>query len=428
MKKTLFLTLGCKLNQVETDHLTERLSCQGVAVPVQKGDEEVEMVVINTCAVTDRAVAKSRHLIAETARRFPNAEIVAAGCLAQLAPEMLAKMERVKYVVGTSARFDTEWWRQQDDGTLITVDDPSESPVMTSVGTSMRNRPRLKIQDGCDQFCTYCIIPSLRGKPRSVPENKVIEVAGRLIERGAAEIVLTGVRIGSYGSDLTDGSCLADLLQRLTELPGDARFRLGSLEPWEVNGRIVDLVVNHPRVCRHLHVPMQHTHPAVLERMGRPVLGDAIHLLRDAVSSEPELALGTDIIIGFPGETEDEFASLLETVSSLPLAYIHQFTFSVRPGVPAAEFPGKLSDPLMKFRSDRFYRVNQEKRRQFAEKMIGGSFVAIPDRIVPGKEWVQGVTDNYLRLKLPVAKLSSDSPVRVTVAPHPIVGLVGTPC
>jgi len=426
MKKTVFLTLGCKLNQVETDHLMERLSQQGVAVPVKKGDSDTEMVVINTCAVTEKAAAKSRHLIAEAHRLYPNAEIIAAGCLAQLAPSVMAGLEGVHCVVGTSARWNTEWWKVESDTPSIFVDpNPSNVPVFSTTGSVNHSRPRLKIQDGCDQCCTYCIIPTLRGKPRSVELGKVMVYAQELIRLGALEIVLTGVRIGSYGADLVDVIGLPELINQLTQLNDITRWRLGSVEPWELDQTLVDIVLDNPQVCRHFHIPLQHTETTVLNRMGRPPLDDTLNLLKRAYTRCSELAVGIDLIVGFPGETESDFNRMLETVAQLPLAYIHQFRFSPRPGTPAEHYTDVITTQEMKHRAERLHSVNLAKREWFALKNRGSRLIAIPDNPRQGAQYVQAITDNYLRLKIPVKQTTTGKAITVRVESDSTGELIG---
>ncbi len=428
MLKAVYHTHGCKLNQSETAQISELLAARGIARPTGGDKPRPDLVFINTCAVTRKAAAKSRHTIARMARLYPDAVLVAAGCLAQLDPEMLAQIPGVNYVLGTSDRFKADWWKGKTEGhPIVAVNNNPSQLRPSSTGSSLgRTRPLLKIQDGCNHNCTYCIIPRLRGEQRSVPEDEVLSAARHLVKEGGSEIVLTGVRIGAWGSDLQAGTHLADLVRNLTEIPGLLRIRLGSIEPWELNDELINLVIAAEGVCPHLHIPLQHTHPAVLARMGRPPIDGALALLVEARRRRPDIAIGVDIIAGFPGETQVEYDRLVKVLNNLPISYLHPFSFSPRPGTPAERFPKPVPERVVKQRVARLIEIGRRKRTEFAASQTGLSRIVIPEQ--PNSSgWIHAVSDNYLRIHIPTGKARPGVPTLVRITHSIPQGLVGIP-
>ena len=404
MQKILFHTLGCKLNQAETAQIGSIFRTEGIVEVNHERIAKPHIVFINTCAVTERASAKSRHAISHLIRKYPDAIIIAAGCMAQHEPDKVATIQGVDYVLGTDDRFKIHWWQGKPSRPIIEVSsDPAAIQIRSVFNTLQRSRPFLKIQDGCDHRCTYCIIPRLRGNSRSVSVLDVIASAKRLIDLGAEEIVLTGVRIGSYGKDLPEECSLFDITQMLSELPGIRRIRLGSIEPWELEERLIELVANDPKICPHLHIPLQHTHRTILKLMERPPLGDVIEFMQKAKYINPNLAIGVDIIVGFPGETDSEFKCLMKDLTRLPLTYIHSFSFSARSGTVAAKLGDRVHTKVVKRRVATVIELAQKKKHDFAVSQAGRYCEAIPDRIKPGTHWVNAVTENYLKIQLPVS-------------------------
>ena len=416
MRKALFHTLGCKLNQAETVQVSELWLSEGIAEPIDKNLDKPEIVFVNSCCVTEKAAAKSRHAIARLARLYPEADIVAAGCLAQADPDNIAAITGVDYVIGTQARFSTEWLKADTNIPFVDISYSQRAPESAILHHSLnRSRPFLKIQDGCDHNCSYCIIPLLRGTSRSVERCDVLSEAKQLVSQGAFEIVLTGVRIGSWGQDLEEKNTLPDLLRSLTEISGLHRIRLGSIEPWELSEELVDFAVSNEKICPHLHVSLQHTHPLVLERMGRPKVSGTLRLLEEVKRINPDFAIGTDIIVGFPGESEEEFNRLHSDLVLLPLSYIHTFGFSRRPGTVAATLPQQLPTKLIKKRVAAVIKISNLKKYNFARSQVGKDREVIPDKTRSGRSWTQGITDNYLRLKITSNSITSHHPIIVKV-------------
>lgn len=414
LKRAFFTTLGCKLNQAETAQITEIMDAAGIVDNADPDNLDPRLVFINTCAVTEKAAAKSRHTVSRLAREYPDAVIVAGGCLAQHDPQSLLEIKGVNYVVGTAERFSTDWWVGKKKEPILAVGkNPACADPVSFAGWYERSRPMLKIQDGCDQGCTYCVVPNLRGKSRSVPLDLVLAAMVELLRVGAYEIVLTGVRIGSWGRDLKNGANLIDLVRELTALPGDFRIRLGSVEPWELNIELIDLVISHEKVCPHLHIPLQHTEKEVLAGMGRPEPAGAIQLLMEAKSRCPEMALGVDLIAGFPGETEDIFSSFAGKIRQLPLSYLHAFGFSPRRGTAAFEIPGKFPRSVVRERVGVLNEIREEKMYDFKISQVGRIMAVIPERQRADREWTLAVSENYIRMPVKPGGIRPGRPEKV---------------
>ncbi|NQT35334.1 MiaB/RimO family radical SAM methylthiotransferase [bacterium] len=417
MRRAYFTTLGCKLNQAETSQIAKLMAAEGIAIDGGKDVDSPEVIFVNTCAVTRKAAAKSRHTVSKLTRQHPDAIVIAAGCLAQADPQSLAKISGVDYVIGTDERFSFDWWISKPNAPIIKVDGDTSrlKPISANTGSG-RSRPFLKIQDGCDQNCTYCIIPSLRGRNRSVELESVLTSARQLVSGGAHEIVLTGVRIGSWGLDIGYGSGLAGLLKDISELPGSFRIRLGSIEPWELSVELMEQLINNAKVCPHLHIPLQHTVPRIVEAMGRPPLADTLDRLKSIREQNPHVALGLDIITGFPGETNADFNDLVDVIEDLPVTYLHVFSFSKRPGTIAAQMPDQILDRITKDRVKTLLEVGSRKKRQFIETQAGRILTVIPDR--PGKEqkWVRAVSENYIKVLVRSDEIDAGKPYRVRIA------------
>jgi len=409
-----FHTLGCKLNQAETGRIAKLLGDAGISREPLTLETRPYLIYVNSCAVTEKAATKSRHLISKLARDNRQAMIIVGGCLSQLDPLALARIPGVGYVLGTEERFTTDWWRGIPEQPIVAAGGIRDQnhPIQTAVDCR-RARPFLKIQDGCDQGCSYCIIPQLRGKPRSVPLNEVLNAARSLIDSGVYEIVLTGVRIGSWGRDLPEHHNLAFLLWKLLEIPGEYRIRLGSLEPWELDEELITLITTNDAVCPHLHIPIQHTSPAILELMGRPQIQGTIERLRQIGNDYPHLAIGADLIAGFPGETESDFNRLRSDLMRIPLAYSHIFGYSSRPGTRAPQLPNPVPHAEKKRRREILLEAGRRKRADFVRRQNGVILQAIPDADRKSKPWTPAVTENYLHLPIPSTLARPGKPTRI---------------
>lgn len=401
-------TQGCKLNQFESEQIREelvRLGC--VAAPA---DGPADITIINSCTVTSKTDRECRRLIRGARRGNPRAYVVVTGCYAQVSPEDLAAIPEADLVVGN-----------EDKGNLAELIREHTAERFTWPGLESRvlapcfNRGRmvdefaghtrafLKVQEGCNAACAYCIIPRARGRSRSVPLARVLEQARRLVDAGYPEMVLIGTHLGQYGQDLEDEIDLCGLIQRLADLPDLRRLRLSSIEPLEVPDRLIELVARHPKVCRHLHVPIQHGHSGVLRRMNRPY--DAAYardLLGRIHEADPGINVGSDVIVGFPGETEEEFESCREFLESAPLGYLHVFTYSPRKDTPAASMPDQI-DPRVKLARNHVLRdLSERKRGAFAASMVGQNLQVVFERPAEGHPGLMdGLSGNYLRVIAP---------------------------
>ncbi len=400
--KALFKTHGCKLNQAETSQIKEMMIRNGIIDSEELSNAPPEIIFINGCAVTQRAVSKSRHTITRMIRENPEAILIVAGCIAQAECESLRKIPGISYIIGTDQKYTNDWWVGKTNLTIVNVDRIKNSvPLAPALKSDERSRPFLKIQDGCDHCCTYCLIPKLRGSNKSIPLEMLLSSAESFVAYGSEEIVLTGVRIGSWGKDLPGKFDLVTLLNSLVTVKGLKRIRLGSLEPWELTDSLLEFVIQNPKICPHLHIPLQHLHSDILSKMGRPALKESLELIFRLRENYPDLALGTDIIAGFPGEKESEFKFLLNGLKDLPLTYMHAFTFSKRPGTRASIMPDQVSATEKKVRVTELIQLAEEKKAAFTQYQVGSVRKIIPDRPRSDRNWVAGVSENYLKVLIP---------------------------
>jgi threonylcarbamoyladenosine tRNA methylthiotransferase MtaB len=380
-------TLGCKLNQAETGLIARQLAEVGCRL-VSPADA-ADIYILNTCTVTHIADRKSRHRLRLARRRNPNALLVAIGCYPQRDKEELARIDGVGLAVGNGDKMRLVPLLREAGYLAKTAD--------TRLGGSpngLRNRALIKVQDGCDNFCTYCIVPLVRGRPRSLPADEIVSEAGARVAGGYKELVLTGTEIGCYSYD---GLNLAGLAGRILSETAVGRLRLTSLQPPEIAPELVALWRN-PRLCRHFHLSLQSGSDGVLKRMQRRYsAGDyqqAVSLIRSVV---PEAAITTDVIVGFPGETEDEFRESHSFCQELGFARIHVFPFSPRPGTEAARLLGKVSAAVKKQRSEQMLALAEASAGSFQQRFLGQTMPVLWEQRSKGGIW-SGLTDNYIRV------------------------------
>ena len=314
---------GCRVNQAEAFEWASALQERGWTLT----DEPAEsgLIIVNTCTLTARADRDVRKFIRRAGREHPGSRIVVTGCLAERAPGGLAGMPGVWKVISNREKAGLP--------AAILGIEGAPAPAAAPAPARFRARAFLKVQDGCDMACAFCVIPAVRGRSVSIPPATAVERAGRLARRGYAEIVLTGIRLCAYGRDLVPRSSLLDLLRAVGNLPGPFAVRLSSLDPRLMPGPLVDLLVSSPKIRPHFHLSLQHAAPRRLEAMGRASTPAGYESLLERLRrGRPEAALGADVIVGFPGETEAEFAFLADFIERSPLTYLHVFTYSPRPG------------------------------------------------------------------------------------------------
>ncbi|NLL42856.1 MAG: tRNA (N(6)-L-threonylcarbamoyladenosine(37)-C(2))-methylthiotransferase MtaB [Firmicutes bacterium] len=404
-KRLAVTTLGCKVNQYDTDSVVTQFLDAGYRVVDFQAAADVYL--INTCTVTNLGDRKSRQMIRRAHKKNPSAKIVVMGCMAQTTPEDVAALEGVSLVVGTDGRGriveEVEALEQGEQLSLVdNIFEVSDFEDLPSLDFSGRTRATLKIQDGCDQFCTYCRVPFARGPSRSRTPESVLKQAKQIVALGYKEIVLTGIHLGLYGADLDPPTTLAAISRKAADVPGLRRLRISSVDPHEITEDLLELVGDHPVVCRHMHIPLQSGSDAVLKRMKRNYSsGQFMDVVKSLRARVPEIAITTDIMVGFPGETEEDFLKTLELVREAEFSKIHVFQYSKRSGTAAARFPGQIPSREKEDRSKRLIHAGEALSERFHCSFIG----QIADVLVEQQQEGQahGHTDNYVKVSFPVS-------------------------
>ena len=401
MKRIGTMTLGCKVNHTETQAIEGLF--QSVGYEVVPFEEAAEVYLINTCSVTHLGERKSRQSIRRAIRKAPNATIVVTGCYAQSAPGEISGIEGVDLIVGTQDRHKLIGWveeQQQAKKQQIHVGDILAAREFEDLPAREEGRSRafFKVQEGCNQFCTYCIIPYTRGPLRSRSLEAVQREAENLSRQGFREVILTGIHLGAYGLDLPEKPSLADLTETVLKFFPTGRVRLGSLESVEVSPKLLNLIAENPRICRQLHLPLQSGTDKILKGMGRPYTVEKFReLLARIRENAPDIAVTTDIIIGFPGESETDFESTLEAVRGFGFSGIHVFPYSPRRGTPAAGFKEQVSEPEKRERVQRLQKLADEMSREFQRKFIGREVEVLWEE--PGEDGkISGWSSEYIRI------------------------------
>jgi threonylcarbamoyladenosine tRNA methylthiotransferase MtaB len=389
--------LGCRLNQAEIDTLARQFQQQGheiVADPAL-----ADRFVVNTCAVTQEATVSSRKLVRELHRANQDAEITVTGCYAHIAPDEIGVLPGVARVVDNLGK---DTLVEQITGVPVETFDHEPISRELPIGALGRTRAFVKVQDGCDNSCTFCITTVARGKGRSRSIAEVLDEIHYLAEVGYQEIVLTGVHLGSYGHDLGNSDGLRHLVETILARTSIPRVRLSSLEPWDLSPEFFDLWQD-PRLCRHLHLPLQSGCDATLRRMRRNTTRAEFRALVAAARARiPGLSITTDVIVGFPGETDDEFSASAAFVEEMDFAGLHVFRYSRRPGTPAARMKGHVSSEAKKQRSAHLRTLSAELERRFAERFQGQTLPVLWEQVIgsTGDGFVNvGYTDNYIRAR-----------------------------
>jgi len=415
MSKTIAIsTLGCKINQFESAAMTEALEKDGYRiVPFS---ECADVYLVNSCTVTAKTDAESRRLIRRAARQNPGARVVVTGCYAQLAGEDLLKMPGVNLILGNGEKRDiAEFLREISDEPKAVVSDiwqqkSGESAPLESFAE--HTRAFLQVQNGCDSRCAYCIVPFARGASRSVSPQEALEGMASFAAQGFREIVLTGIHLGAYGLDLTPASDLLGLIREAEERALVDRLRVGSVEPTEVSRELVEFMAASRMVCPHLHLPLQSGSDGVLSRMNRGYTTGFFRGVADSLcQAMPEICLGTDIIAGFPGETEQEFQETYCFLEELPLAYLHVFPFSPRPGTPAATMTPQLHSRVIKERAEALRALSEAKKSAYAARFVGKEL-----QVLVQKGGDKGLSRNYLTVAIEGNQVAVNSEVRVLIS------------
>lgn len=409
------VTFGCRVNQADSLRIEEDLRVRGGQ---EAPSAEADLVVINTCSVTATADQGARQTIRRIARENPSARIVATGCYATRCGDEIAALPNVVRVVRNDEKSDFiahvgPAFSPGDvhvgrDFSPADTDGPCGRPI--EPGIAGRTAFTLRVQTGCEERCSYCIIPSTRGASRSVAIAEVVRDVHRVADAGFKEVVVTGVHLGSYGRDLDEPSSLAALLRALDRIDRDVLFRVSSLEPMDCTSDVVDLVARSGRLLPHFHLPLQHASDRVLGLMQRPYTLAYYRRLVDTIRSQiPHASIGSDMIVGFPGESDEDFARNLEYLPVSPLTHVHVFPYSDRPGTPASSLPDKVHGAVVRERGLALRRIGAELTTRFHASQAG--------TVRPGLTLEDGslvVTDNYLKVRVPPGQ-PRNSRVRVRI-------------
>ena len=419
MKTVALHTLGCKLNFTETATLGRQFQSRGFRVV--ELSEPADVVVLNTCSVTERAERECRQLIRRARRISPAATIVVTGCFAQLRPAEIASIPGVDLVLGTEEKTrlleHLHGLKLGKHPAIAVTDVKSFGPdtaVASSAGFADRTRAFLKIQDGCDYHCSFCTIPGARGESRSVPVQEVLEEARRVAKDGYREIVLTGVNVGDYGRKI--GTSFLELLSRLAAPKLLKRIRVSSIEPNLLDEPLLEFWLSEPALCKHFHIPLQSGSDPVLRTMRRRYqkarYGDQVRRIK---SASPDAGIGADVLVGFPGETEKEYEETAMFLADLPISYLHVFPYSERPGTDAAGLGHSVPMRTRLERAERLRMLGVRKRGLFNASQVGTTQTVLVESIVDAHRRT-GLTGSYLRVEF------SDESVR----PNDIVEVVIT--
>ncbi|MBM2840819.1 MAG: 2-methylthioadenine synthetase, partial [Bacteroidetes bacterium] len=396
-------TLGCKLNFAETSMLGKQFVDRGFSV-VEFG-KPADVCVINTCSVTERANRECRQMVRKAVRTSGEPFVVVTGCYTQLEHEEVASIAGVDLVLGAREKFELfdhigglekKLYPHVFVSGIESVDNFGVS-YTTEVGD--RTRAFLKVQDGCDYNCSFCTIPLARGASRSQGVAECVAQAKELVTQGFKEITLTGVNVGDYGKHI--GSSLLQLLRELVHVNGLERIRISSIEPNLLTDEIIGFVASEPKMCNHFHIPLQSGCDEILRKMRRRYNTELYrNLIQRITKSIPECGIGVDVIVGFPGETEEHFQTTLRFIENLPVSYLHVFTYSERPDTPAAEFTPSV-EPRVRFKRNEILRaIGMKKKHEFYRKQIGKNVLVLAESSVEnGLRF--GFTDNYVRVELP---------------------------
>ncbi|MFA6456579.1 MAG: tRNA (N(6)-L-threonylcarbamoyladenosine(37)-C(2))-methylthiotransferase MtaB [Bacteroidota bacterium] len=401
--KASFYTLGCKLNYAETASLERQFKARGFdIVPFS---EQSDVCIINTCSVTERADREARQIVRRALRTSPEAFVAVVGCYAQLDPEVIASIDGVDMVLGASEKFRLFDFADSFDKfsspkvfvSLITS--VSDFGPAYSGGVDDRTRAFLKVQDGCDFNCSFCTIPLARGESRSQSIDACVTQTRELVTAGYKEIILTGVNVGDFGKN--NGTTFLALLKELNCVDGIERIRVSSIEPNLLNDELVDFWLASEKICNHFHIPLQNGTDEILRKMRRRYTSEyyqnLIHTIRQKA---PDAGIGVDVIVGFPGETEQLFEQNFAFIHELPVSYLHVFTYSERPNTPSVGFPGRVEPRIRYSHSDKLRILGQMKKSAFYQSQQGQVRPVLIEGTIE-ENMLSGYTDNYVRVRVP---------------------------
>ena len=402
MKRYKIITLGCKVNTYESESMAEQLDANGYCLA--KDDEKVDLVIINTCTVTSTSDQKSRQMIRKAIKNYPGAKILVTGCYSQMSSDFISTIDGVDIVIGNTKKSNIiELLTKKEEISSVLVDIQSGRNIkdyeeMKVTSYHENTRAYLKIQDGCNNFCSYCIIPYARGPLRSRKKEDVLNEAKDLVAKGFKEIVLTGIHTAAYGEDFENYSFF-NLLCDLVNIEGIKRIRISSIEETEINDDIINLVFTNEKVVNHFHIPLQSGCDTVLKRMNRKYnteqFYNKIQKIREVVK---DVAITADVIVGFPQESEKEFMETYEFIKKVQFAELHVFPYSMRSGTPAARMSGQIDPKIKKERVHRLIELNNNLALEYANKFENRELDVLFETFDEKTGLLTGHTTNYLKV------------------------------
>jgi threonylcarbamoyladenosine tRNA methylthiotransferase MtaB len=414
------VTLGCRTNQYESQAYKDQLEAMGYSSAAE--GQTADVCIVNTCTVTESADSSSRHEIRQLAKKNPNSKLVVTGCFAERQPDAIAQIGGVTHVVPN----------KEKENLLALVFPDTDLPEFSIKNFDCHTRAFVKVQDGCNSYCTYCIIPYVRGRSRSRSIAEVVREVEALVANGYKEIVLTGINIGDFDGNIPEGArpdTLADLVRAVDVVPGVQRLRVSSIDPDEVDEDLLDAIVNGQNTCHSMHIVLQAGSNVVLKRMNRKytrqVFFETVDKLRKA---SQDFTFTTDIIVGFPGETEVDFQETLEVMREVQFAKVHMFPYSERPRTRAALMPNKVPSGVIKERKQVILREAEQVAFQLRERFVGRAMTILTESIDekrPGE--ICGHTDNFLLTWIPQGNLQPNEIVEVDIIANTPEGLIGRP-
>ena len=419
MKRVAFYTLGCKVNQYETEAMLELFEKEGY----EKAETEdyADVYVINTCTVTHMSDRKSRQYIRRMKKKNPDAIIAVVGCYSQVSPEEILSIDEVNLVMGTNDRKKIVEEVKKIDASrkISTVDDIMKVKAFEEIEinkTNGKTRAFLKIQDGCDRYCSYCIIPYARGRVRSRDLESIVKEVENLAANGYKEVVLTGIHVASYGKDIKETDIkLLDVIKQINNIEGIERIRLSSVEPILFTDEFVEAVSAMDKVCPHYHLSLQSGCDETLKRMKRRYTTEEYKTIVDRLRAAiPNVSITTDVIVGFPGETNEEFDKTYQFLKDIELTHMHIFKYSPRKGTPAATMENQVDPSTKHERSEKLLQLNEENFKKFGQKMLDKEFNVLFEQKV-GDNKFEGLTENYVKVIVESDKDLSEQILKVKI-------------
>ncbi|EOR26184.1 MiaB-like tRNA modifying protein [Clostridium sartagoforme AAU1] len=405
--KVAFSTLGCRVNVYESEAMAEKFIREGYEVV--DASEAADVYVINTCTVTNMGDKKSRQIISRARRLNENSIIAVVGCYSQIAPKEVSEIPGVDVVLGTRNKGDVVYYvnKAKDEGkSQVHVEGVLKNKKFEELNIEEyqdKTRAFLKIQDGCNRFCTYCIIPYSRGSVCSKDPKKVLEEVNKLAEHGFKEIILSGIHTASYGLDLEGNVNLIDIIEEIEKVEGIERIRIGSIEPAFFTPEVIEKIKKFKKLCPHFHLSLQSGCDSTLKRMNRRYTAqeyaDSVELLRETM---PDVSITTDVIVGFPGETEEEFNETYEFLKNIKLTKTHVFKYSPRKGTKASDMQDQIDGSIKEKRSKLLIELSNKNEKEFIEKFIGTEMDVLIETEAKGQEGMyEGYTRNYIKVQVP---------------------------